>query len=80
MHKQTSRLYSLVNNWFSKDRAKNFNEYKQMKQDEIWNLINPNNFKTPDDALRLCFLLYSKKQAVEDLEEQKRLAEEEENV
>lgn len=76
MKQRAIKISKLVTDWFSKKSgAESFEEYKKMKQEEIWEAINTANFRTPDDAFRLCHLLLAKKIAVDDIEEQKRKTE-----
>ena len=75
MHQTAKRIRSIVNEWFKPHNAESFKAYKEMKKQEIWDKIKPANFETPEKAFRLCHLLYANKIAVQDLEEQKRIAD-----
>ena len=76
MHQQAKKIRSIVNEWFKPYNTDSFEEYKKMKMQNIWDKISPKNFDTPEKAFRLCHLLLAEKIAVNDLEEQKRIADE----
>jgi len=75
MHQSAKNIRNIVNNWFTHNNANCFHSYKDMKMQSIWDKLKPNNFDTPDKAFRLCHLMLAEKMAVEDLEEQKRIAD-----
>lgn len=73
---QTAKnVRNIVNNWFNPHNADCFQSYKDMKMKYVWDKLTPSNFDTPEKAFRLLHLLYASKLAVEDLEEQKRIAD-----
>ena len=76
MHQRAKRLRSIINNWFKPNNPESFQEYKKMKIEEIINLIKPCNFDTPEKAFNTYMKMQSKKMAYQDLEEQKRIADE----
>jgi len=75
MHQLAKNIRSLVNEWFTPHNADCFQSYKDMKMKSVWDRLTINNFDTPEKAFRLCHLMLADKLAVDDLEEQKRIAD-----
>ena len=75
MHQRAKRLRNIVNEWFNANNADCFKAYKEMKMQSVWDKLSPKNFDTPEKAFRLLHLMYAEKIAVQDLEEQKILAD-----
>jgi len=75
MYNVARKIRKIYEKW-TKSPVESFAEYKQLKIKSILDRLEPFNFSTPDEAFRLVHIMYADKMSYQDIEHQKRLADE----
>lgn len=68
------KIRQIYNIW-TESPIENFKAFKDKEIKDILDIIQPKNFDTPEKAFMICHRIWAKKLAYEELEEQKRIAD-----
>lgn len=75
MIKRAKQIRRIVTRWFKNNSCESFQAFKDKEIEDILDMLQPKNFDTPEKAFAICYKMWAKKVAYEDLEEQKQIAD-----